>query len=192
MFQERKEYRKHLNASGQLYIGGEILNIVCHDVSVKGLMVEVAAGELMSTCADFEAWLNEDNQAEIFVPSLMLAGQVEAAWVKHEESRILIGLEFHNVVHNAQKLWRKRHGFRKRQLFEIDMVIDKQRIKAKGINRSTEGMCLSIDNPHPALRLNAPVKVFADLLAISAIGKIIWIQEHATSCVLGLKVLNVK
>jgi hypothetical protein len=140
MFQERKEYRKNFNAVGQLNVGGETLHFNCYDVSVKGAMIELVPGQLLSSVDDFEKLLCEDRRAEIFVEELMLAGEVSIVWVREERGRIMMGLEFETVVHNAEKLWLKRRGYRKTEPFTAELFIDKDRLHVDGVNRSTKGI----------------------------------------------------
>ncbi|MBD9356540.1 PilZ domain-containing protein [Methylomonas albis] len=192
MFQDRKEYRKNFNAEGQLFVGGETLQLNCYDVSLKGAMVEVNSGDLLTTIQDFEAFLNEDRQAEIFVAELMLAGEVDIVWVKRERNRIMMGLEFHDVVHNAHKLWRKRRGYRKVEAFKAELFIDKERFSVEGVNRSVEGMCLKLAGSHPCIKVEAPVKLLVADLALSALGKVVWVESNELVTRLGLQLVVIR
>lgn len=192
MFQDRKEYRKNFNAEGQLFVGGETLQLNCYDVSLKGAMVEVSPGELLTSIEDFETLVNEDRQAAVFVAELMLAGEVDVVWVKRERNRIMMGLEFRDVVHNAHKLWRKRRGYRKVEAFTAELFIDKERFSVEGINRSVEGMCLKLAGTHPSIRENAPVKVLVAELGFSALGKVVWVDGNELTTRFGLQLVAVK
>ncbi len=192
MFQDRKEYRKNFNAEGQLFIGGEILKLNCYDVSLKGAMVELNPGDLLISIEDFEALLAEDRHADIFVEELKLAGAVYIVWVKRERNRIMMGMEFRDVVHNAYKLWRKREGYRKTSGFSAELFIDKQRFVAEGINRSTDGMCLKLAGNHPTVKVGAPVKVLVAELDLSALGKVVWVESNELETKLGLQLVFIK
>jgi len=192
MFQERKEYRKNFNAAGQLHVGEETLQINCYDVSVKGAMVEVLPGNLLTTLQDFEALLLEDSKAEIFVDELMLAGEVEIAWVRQERSRIMMGLEFQSVVHNADKLWLKRRGYRKTAPFTAELFIDKDRLHVEGINRSAKGLCVRLAVHHPALKANAPVKLQIQEFGLAALGKVVWVSTQDEITTVGLQIISVQ
>lgn len=191
MFQDRKEYRKNFSAEGFLYVGGEVLKLGCYDVSLKGAMIEVEPGELLSGIAEFESLLAEDRRAEIFVEALSLAGEVDIVWVKRERNRIMMGLEFRDVVHNAQKLWRRRRGYRKSESFEVDLFVDKDRYTAEGINRSTEGMCLRIQGP-ASVKIGAPVKLQVNQLGFSALGKVVWVESNDLACRFGVQLVIIK
>lgn len=192
MFQDRKEYRKNFNAEGRLYVGGETLQLNCYDVSLKGAMVEVKPGDLLTTIQDFEILLDEGRQAEIFVEELMLAGEVDIVWVKREHNRIMMGLEFRDVVHNAQKLWRKRRGYRKLEAFSADLFVDKDKLTLESVNRSVEGMCLKFSGSLPSIKPNVPVKVLVGELGLSALGKIVWVESNELTTRFGLQLVTIK
>ncbi len=191
MFRERKEYRKNFNAVGQLHVGGEILNFNCYDVSVKGAMIEVLPGDLLSTVADFEVLLKEDRRAEIFVEELMLSGEVHIVWVRKDRHRIMMGLEFESVVHNAEKLWIKRRDYRKAQSFAANLVIDKQKWQVQGLNRSAKGLCVIIPALDPAIKVNVPVKIQVKDLGLAALGKIVWVSASNEATTVGLQILSI-
>jgi hypothetical protein len=190
MFQERKEYRKNFNAIGQLNVGGETLQFNCYDVSVKGAMVELVPGQLLSSVDDFEKLLCEDRRAEIFVEELMLAGEVSIVWVREERGRIMMGLEFETVVHNAEKLWLKRRGYRKTEPFTAELFVDKDRLHVEGVNRSTKGLCVKLSVQHPAIKPNAPVKLQIREFGLAALGKVIWVSSSEDSALVGLQIIS--
>lgn len=190
MFQERKEYRKNFNAIGQLNVGGETLQFNCYDVSVKGAMIELVPGQLLSSVDDFEKLLREDRRAEIFVEELMLAGEVSIVWVREERGRIMMGLEFETVVHNAEKLWLKRRGYRKTEPFTAELFIDKDRMHVEGVNRSTKGLCVKLSVQHPAIKPNAPVKLQIREFGLAALGKVVWVSSSEDSALVGLQIIS--
>lgn len=192
MYQERKEYRKNLNAVGELQVGGEILQFNCYDVSVKGLMIEVQPGQLLTTVEDFEALLTEEDTGEVFVKELNLTGEVKIVWVRQERTHIKMGLEFENVVHHASKLWLKRRGYRKTDPFTADLFIGKDHVQVEGINRSVRGLCVRLRLPHPDVKLNAPVKLTIKELDFAAVGKVVWLVDDEETTNLGLQIIPIK
>lgn len=191
MFQERKEYRKNFNAIGQLNVGGEILRFNCYDVSVKGAMIELIPGHLLATVDDFENLLFEDRRAEVFIEELMLAGEVSIVWVREERGRILMGLEFESVVHNAEKLWLKRRGYRKTEPFTAELFIEKDRLHVEGINRSTKGLCVRMLVQHPGVKMNAPVKLQIKEFGLVALGKVVWVSVGEEGTLVGLQIISI-
>ncbi|MBS4052302.1 PilZ domain-containing protein [Methylomonas rivi] len=191
MFQERKEYRKNFNAIGQLNVGGETLQFNCYDVSVKGAMIELLPGQLLATVDDFEKLLFEDRRAEVFIEELMLAGEVSIVWVREERGRILMGLEFESVVHNAEKLWLKRRGYRKSEPFTAELFIDKDRLHVEGINRSTKGLCVKMLVQHPSVKVNAPVKLQIKEFGLIALGKVVWVAAADEATLVGLQIISI-
>lgn len=191
MFQERKEYRKNFNAIGQLNVGGETLRFNCYDVSVKGAMIELIPGHLLASVEDFENLLFEDRRAEVFIEELMLAGEVSIVWVREERGRILMGLEFESVVHNAEKLWLKRRGYRKTEPFTAELFIEKDRLHVEGINRSTKGLCVRMLVQHPGVKVNAPVKLQIKEFGLIALGKVVWVSVGEEGTLVGLQIISI-
>ena len=188
MFQDRKEYRKNYNSSGQLYVAGELLDFISYDISVKGILVEIVPGSLLTEISDFEILLKEDNIAEIYVKDLMLTGEAEIAWVRQDKGRILLGLEFKDVMSNATKLWRKRRYYRSKRKFYGYLIADGQRINFEGNNISSEGLEIKLDQIHSVLKPGCLVKLDVDELDIKGVGKIIWVNvADDETCVLGLR-----
>jgi hypothetical protein len=153
-------------------------------------MVELLPGNLLASADDFEQLLFEDNRAEIFVEELMLAGEVRIIWVREERGRILMGLEFESVVHNAEKLWLKRRGYRKSEPFSAELFIDKDRLHVEGINRSTRGLCVKLAVRHPGVKANAPVKLQIREFGLSALGKIVWVSSGEGYTLVGLQIIS--
>jgi hypothetical protein len=192
MLKDRKEYRKKLNATGQLHVGGETLPLSCYDVSVKGAMVEIIPGELLATIEDFEALIGENRRAEIYVEDLMMSGEVDIIWVKQEHKHILMGVEFLNVVHNANKLWRKRRNYRKEQPFSAELFVETDHFQVEGINCSKEGVCLRMAGNHPTLKVDILVKLKVQQFALNALGKVMWIKRDGEIITLGLQIITLR
>jgi hypothetical protein len=193
MFQNRKEYRKNFNSSGQLFIAGELLDFISYDVSVKGILVEIQPGSLLAEINDFEALLKEDNLAEIYVKDLMLTGETEIVWVKQDKEKILLGLEFRDEMSNATKMWRKRRYYRSNREFSGYLMIDEKRIDFEGNNVSTDGMGLKLDQINSALKPGCVVKLMVNGLDVKGIGKIVWVSTVGEdTCILGLRYLTVE
>ena len=190
MFQDRKEYRKSYNSSGQLYIAGELLDFISYDISVKGILVEIVPGSLLTEISDFETLLKEDNVAEIYVKDLMLTGEAEIAWVRQDKGRILLGLEFKDVMSNATKLWRKRRYYRSKRKFYGYLIAGDQRVDFEGNNISSEGLEIKLDQINSLLEPGCMVKLVVDDLNVKGVGKIIWVNASDDGvCVLGLRYL---
>ena len=188
MFQKRKEYRKKFTSSGQLYVAGELLDFISYDVSVNGILVEIIPGSLLIDINDFEALLKEDSSAEIYVKDLMLTGEIEIAWVKLGDGKILLGIEFKNVMSNAMKFWRKRRYYRSKRKFSGYLIADDKRIEFEGNNVSTEGLGLKLDKINSALKPGSVVNLIVNDPDVKGVGKIIWINTaEDDTCALGLR-----
>lgn len=193
MFQKRKEYRKKFTSSGQLYVAGELLDFISYDVSVNGILVEIIPGSLLIDIKDFEALLKEDNSAEIYVKDLMLTGEIEIAWVKLSDGKILLGIEFKNVMSKAMKFWRKRRYYRSKRKFSGYLIADDKRIDFEGNNVSTEGLGLKLNKVNSALKPGSVVNLIVNNPDVKGVGKIIWINTaEDDTCTLGLRYFTIE
>jgi len=192
MFQDRKEYRKNFTSSGQLYFGGEALDFISHDVSVKGISIEVLPGLLLSSFADFEACLAETSNAEIFVKDLMLTGEAEIIWLRQENGKTLMGLEFKDVIYNAEKIWLKRQYYRKQQQFSGYMSLKNKRIEFEGKNVSVDGLMIYLVQGDESLIPGVVVKLFSEGLNIRALAKVCWVKSEISGQgqLMGLRYLS--
>lgn len=194
MFQERKAYRKNFTSSGQLYIAGETLDFISHDVSVNGIQIEIEPGKFLSTLDDFQSFINENSSAEIYVTDLMVTGEVEIAWIKQEESNfmILMGIEFKNVIYNADRAWLKRKHFRKNKVFSGFLMINNKRVEFEGKNVSVEGLMIHVEYSDQSLLQNTVVTVYSESLPLKGMAKICWIQhdQEKSGSLMGLRYLS--
>ena len=182
MIQDRIEYRKSFNSSGQLYVAGELLDFISYDVSVKGILIEIIPGSLLSEISDFKALLKENNRAEIYVKDLMLTGAADIAWAKSKDGKIQLGLEFRDVMYNAERLWRKRNYYRSSKDFSGFMIANDKRIDFQGVDISVDGLAVQVAYTRQLLKQGDTVKLVIDDLDFKALGRVIWINtlmEHA-------------
>ncbi len=193
MIQDRTEYRKSFNSFGQLYVGGELLEFISYDVSVNGILVEIIPGSLLSELSDFEALLKENNKAEIYVKDLMLTGETDIAWAKLQDGRVKLGLEFRDVMYNAENLWRKRSYYRSSKEFSGFIIAENKRIDFQGVNISVDGLAIQVAYITPPLKQGNTVKLIINDLEIKAIGKIIWVNSLIEKAyILGLRYLTIE
>lgn len=192
MIQNRKEYRKSFNSSGQLYVAGETLDFIGYDVSVKGILIEIVPSLLLAEIDDFEALLKENNSAEIFVKDLMLTGEADIAWAKKENGKIMLGLEFKDVMYNAEKLWRKRSSYRRVDEFTGYLISEDKRIEFLGINLSVDGMAFKLEQQDCDLKPGDVIKLQINDIEIKGVAKIVWVKNNVEeACVLGLRYLTI-
>ena len=190
MFQERKEYRKKFASSGRIYIAGEELDFTSYDVSVKGMRIELIPGRLTTQAEDINLLMKEITVAEIYVEELMMTGEVDITWVNTEDDKIVMGLEFREVIYNAYKLWRKRKYFRKAVQESGRLIIDDIVLEFECRDFSIDGMQLYIKN-FDTVKVGHVVKLVSEERNVKALAKIIWINEDEEGgASLGLRYLQ--
>ncbi len=191
-FQERSEYRKNLNSPGQIHLGGEILEIKSYDVSVKGIMVEIFPGKILSSLDDIQASIDSNEIVEIFVEELKLTGESKIVWVKQENEKIMMGLEFKDVQYNSQKLWMKRMAYRQQKSFDCSILMENNEIPAQGINISIGGLAITGDLKTCSLNDGDVVNLQLKGVAVyQALGKVMWQKENLDgSITMGLRYME--
>lgn len=194
VFQDRKEYRKSFTSPGLLYVAGETLSIVSYDVSVKGILIEMIAGNLLSSTRDVEEVIKESLIAEIFVKDLMLSGVAQIVWTKSRNGKLMVGLEFVDVQYNAKKLWRKRKYYRKKQVLSGILINNDRRSEIITVNISVDGLMVNIKNDDLHFEPGMVAKVMLPALNMKAVAKILWVKKDTenNTVTLGLRyfVLN--
>ncbi len=192
MFKERKEYRKNLISAGQMYIAGEWVSFSTHDVSVNGVLVEVKPAQFLATFDDFQALLSETNRVEMYVEDLMLTGEADIAWCRQENGKIFLGLEFKDMIYNAEKLWRKRLYYRSTKAFSGDLIIDDRRYNFTGFNRSVDGMGITVKDADLTLKPGYIVKLMLDDSGTKALASVIWSSKPADGVLnIGLRYFSI-
>ena len=179
MIQDRKEYRKSFTSNGSIYLGGEKLHFKGYDISVRGMQIELTQGTLVQNVSDVAQIIESNSTAEIYVDELRLTGEVELIWVRDDEDKILIGLEFRDVMHNAEKLWRKRRYYRKNLVKTGVLIIKDREMDFECKNFSVEGMCLRVTSHEDTKILEGDdAKVISEQLSLDALAKIVWVNRN--------------
>ncbi|MDF1581803.1 MAG: PilZ domain-containing protein [Methyloprofundus sp.] len=190
MQQNRKDYRKKFTSTGVVFLAGELLEFVSYDVSVKGVQIELVPGDFISTVADVRNILNEIRSAEVFVHDLMLSAGATIAWVRGDEGKILLGLEFSEVRHNADKLWLQRHYYRKALVADANLLLNEQEFVAQTMDISKDGMKLSITSD-AELKAGDAIKLFVPDRKLNALAVVIWFKQFPDSTEFGVRYINV-
>jgi len=179
MIQDRKEYRKSFTSNGSIYLGGEKLHFKGYDISVRGMQIELTQGTLVQNVSDVAQIIESNSTAEIYVDELRLTGEVELIWVREDEEKILIGLEFRDVMHNAEKLWRKRRFYRKKLIKTGSLILQDQEIDFECLDFSIDGMRLRVADQHiEIIKAGAEAKIVSDQLGLEALAKIVWVNRN--------------
>lgn len=193
MIQDRKEYRKSFTSNGSIYLGGEKLGFKGFDISVRGMQIELTSGDLVQNVSDVAQIIESNNTAEIYVDELRLTGEVELIWVRDEKGKILIGLEFRDVMHNAEKMWRKRRFYRKKLLKTGSLILQDQEIDFECLDFSIDGMRLRITGHEDlVIQTGTNIKIISEKLDLEAEAKIIWVDRNDANeaILLGLRYLK--
>ena len=194
MIQDRKEYRKSFTSNGSIYLGGEKLHFKGYDISVRGMQIELTQGTLVQNVSDVAQIIESNSTAEIYVDELRLTGEVELIWVREDEEKILIGLEFRDVMHNAEKLWRKRRFYRKKLVKTGSLILQDQEIDFECLDFSIDGMRLRVaEQNNEIVKAGAEAKIVSGQLGLEALAKIVWVNRNEDDEIIysGLRYLEI-
>ncbi len=194
MIQDRKEYRKSFTSNGSIYLGGEKLYFKGYDISVRGMQIELTQGTLVQNVSDVAQIIESNNTAEIYVDELRLTGEVELIWVREDNDKILIGLEFRDVMHNAEKMWRKRRFYRKKLVKTGSLILQDQEIDFECLDFSIDGMRIGVaDQDNTKIQAGADARLISEQLGLEALAKIVWVNrsEEEDQLSLGLRYLEI-
>ena len=178
MVQDRKVFRKKLFSTGSIYLAGEVLDFTCHDVSTKGTQIELEPGKIITTFHDVESAVKDISLVDIFISELQITGPAKVVWVKQVNNKILLGLEFGDVILNAQKLWRQRSSYRKNVSASGCLIIGQIHLDFECRNISADGLVVSIDSEEHICP-GMVVEIESEPLALKGIATIIWINRES-------------
>lgn len=191
MQENRKDYRKKFTSPGVIFLAGEILEFDSYNVSVQGIQILLEPGEFISSVDDVRHLLKETQQTEVFVQDLGLSAEAKIAWALNDEGKILLGLEFIEVRHNAEKLWFKRRFYRKNLTLDAKFLLSKQEFKAKTVDVSTDGMKLKCAVVVENLKVGDVIKLFVEEKEIKALAAVIWIDTETSTTEFGVRYMPV-
>jgi hypothetical protein len=131
--------------------------------------------------------------AEIFVKDLMLSGVAQIVWTKATNGKLMVGLEFVDVQYNADKLWRKRKYYRKKQDVSGILINNDIRCDITTVDMSVDGFMVKLTGNAGQLEKGIIVKLILAALNLKAVAKIIWIRKDLdnSEILMGLRYLEV-
>jgi len=176
MQQNRKDYRKKFTSTGELFLAGELLTFISYDVSVNGVQVELLPGEFIHTVSDVRDILNDTYNAQVFVQDLKLSAEAHVVWVREEQGKIFVGLEFGHVRHNAEKLWMQRSCYRKDKVTDASVQLHDLEFKVQTINVSAKGMRFSCD-AEQVLEHGDVLKLSIPAMKIKTVASVVWVNR---------------
>ncbi len=110
----RQQYRKILATKGLIYLAGNEQAIRIKNLSIIGLLAELAPNKILRSTADLFQVIRKSNLVDFYLPQMALAGVAEIVRSEQIDDQILLGLEFKNLVYNINnQLYTKRQAYRK-------------------------------------------------------------------------------
>ncbi len=192
MTDNTRAFRKRISSTGKLYLAGETLDFISHDISIQGLSITVTPGHYLQSIADFESAFAENPLVELFIKDLSLTGVAEILWLRTEQNDIVMGLEFKEIMYNADRLWRRRRFYRRPTKFYGQLHANAQNYEFKGENLSSDGMMVVISGQHPELNVGTALTVNADIITGQAMATLCWFKfdDINNQTILGLRYIS--
>jgi c-di-GMP-binding flagellar brake protein YcgR len=105
----------------------------------------------------------------------------------------MVGLEFVDVQYNADKLWRKRKYYRKKQDVSGILINNDIRCDITTVDMSVDGFMVKLTGNAGQLEKGIIVKLILAALNLKAVAKIIWIRKDLdnSEILMGLRYLEV-
>lgn len=187
----RRFYRKSLNAPGLIFLAGEELDITVINFSVTGVLIDLLSNPIIQDVADlFQAIESSSTIVDIYLPEMRLAGEVRIIRADLVGVEFQLALEFVRISYDVDAVFYKRKVYRKSLEAFGYIALDGRKQMFKTINVSVEGLMVQLDNKidvKPGL-----VTAFEfDYLNLLGEVEIIWVEEHEGGILMGLQYLEV-
>lgn len=185
-------YRKSLTTKGVIYLRGQELEVTVNNLSITGMLVELASGDVIKEVKDiFQHVREESTIIDIYLPELRVAGEAEAVWSEAEDDRIKLALEFRNLTHNVDNMIHARQAYRKNLSTLGYLILNHERYVFKSENVSLDGMMIRISG-EVDVKVGTVTRFKIDELRVSGEGKVIWVRYDEKSTMVGLEYLHMK
>ena len=133
---------------------------------------------------------DEPEDPTVYPDTMNQTTKDETFW-RYDEGKILLGLEFSDVRHNAEKLWLQRHYYRKSLVVDASILLNEHEIAAQTIDISKDGMRLSTA-AEIELNIGDAIKVFVPERKLKALAVVIWLNQSPDSTEFGVRYIDVR
>jgi hypothetical protein len=190
-----RAFRKDLNLRGLIFLNEQERAIVVKNLSITGLLAELdPQKDADHDIKDIFGSLQSSTLADIFIPSMRLAGETEVIRADVKKDKILIALEFKSISYDVEDFIYRRKMYRKKMPGTGRILIDGTYYPFTAVNVSVEGLMIhlnkkiSIDNSGSTA---APFEF--EKLGMSGEAQIVWVEHpHSEETLMGLSYMHLK
>ena len=109
----RENYRENVSMAGWLFMAGVEHKMQIHNLSISSVLASIEPTAVIKNEQDIFKIMQDSSLVDIYIKTLSVAGEAEIVRVEMKDNRILISMEFKQVVYNAESLLYKRKVYRK-------------------------------------------------------------------------------
>ncbi|MFW5444196.1 MAG: PilZ domain-containing protein [Methylococcaceae bacterium] len=142
MLEEQRSYRKKIASHGLIYLGGEERDISVRNLSITGLLAELADNSASFDIRDVFQLIKLSTSIDIYLPEMRLAGEAEVVRADIVDGLIHLALEFRNLSYDVDTLLYKRKAYRKNMTAPGQIVFNNKKYDFFTKNISVDGLMI--------------------------------------------------
>lgn len=186
---EARAYRKNLSTDAIIYLGFEELPIHVVNLSLTGLLAEFSE-ELSAQLSirDIFQRIQVSPIVDIYLPDMQVAGEAKVARVELVDSRLQIGVEFHNLTYDTNDLLYKRRAYRKNLKALGQLLLGDSVYAFNTENVSVDGLMARVNDLIDP-ETGSIVHFSFRHLELQGEAEVVWVDHDELSTFIGLKYL---
>ncbi len=186
---EARAYRKNLSTDAIIYLGFEELPIHVVNLSLTGLLAEFSE-ELSAQLSirDIFQRIQVSPIVDIYLPDMQVAGEAKVARVELVDSRLQIGVEFHNLTYDTNDLLYKRRAYRKNLKALGQLLLGDSVYAFNTENVSVDGLMARVNDLIDP-ETGSVVHFSFRHLELQGEAEVVWVDHDGLSTFIGLKYL---
>ncbi len=186
---EARAYRKNLSTDAIIYLGFEELPIHVVNLSLTGLLAEFSE-ELSAQLSirDIFQRIQVSPIVDIYLPDMQVAGEAKVARVELVDSRLQIGVEFHNLTYDTNDLLYKRRAYRKNLKALGQLLLGDSVYAFNTENVSVDGLMARVNDLIDP-ETGSVVHFSFRHLELQGEAEVVWVDHDELSTFIGLKYL---
>jgi hypothetical protein len=190
-----RAFRKDLYLQGMIFLNGQEQDIVVKNLSITGLLAELNQQKgAENDIKDIFSSLQFSTLADIFIPSMRLAGEMEVIRADIKKDKILIALEFKSVSYDVEDFIYRRKMYRKKMPGSGRILLDGTYHPFTAVNVSVEGLMIHLNEKitmDDADTMAAPFEF--EKLGMYGEARIVWIEHpHPEETLMGLHYVHLE
>jgi hypothetical protein len=174
----QRAFRKDLHLKGIIFLNEQERFIIVKNLSITGLLAELDQHEDGNIdIKDIFNSLQSSTLADIFIPSMRLAGEMEIIRAETKKDKVLIALEFKSVSYDVEDFIYRRKMYRKRMPGTGRILLNSIYQPFRAINVSVEGLMIQLNERIADDVLHTTAAFEFEKLGMSGEARIVWIER---------------